>query len=615
MIEESMPQPKTEDNKETEGLHSLLSNFEDQKSVEEKFSILEEISKMETIDNKTLDFIKEFSNNLVTENEKIWDSENSEYADDFESRMDDDDSIMRPFVNYFIEISERTKGTEYQKRGEEVLMSLLKNWNDFEADYFYKLSSDYQDIEETKGCLVGEEYLAMHSEFGIDENMDDFPEDIKASVSANYLFIKTKNKAIELLGDIGARKSIDFLLEEIVENKRSAHNKELATAFFKIDPEYTKQKLAELIKNSDEIIKLNAAMILYRVQSMELAEGNLAIDKTNNSVCSKFYEIIEQTKLNKEELENLFKNGKNISEEEIDKIADNLINKAVQILVDFSDKAGEDSYILEELENYKADLILTASVYKAIDKKEGIKFEDLEGVAFEKKTADNLSEGEIKQMMEIYGKNYEFNPKFQEAILDNFENILKDLKDKTTVYLFKKDDKIVAFNRFDAVSDSRKYFGSFNVDSVISGSSVGSALMKNSLDKESQENEIEADCIPETPISAHYIGGNCGFVARKINVDYKDTGVALFNIERKEGNKKYHYFNYSDKEIIEEYNSGNSNNQYKLDSNQFILKFEPKSKELIEATEKLMNSENYVMSNYFFSEDGKEVYCAFERTS
>lgn len=620
MIREDILQPKAEkslgDNKETESSHSLLGDFEDQKIVEEKFSILEKVSE-EKINNETLDFIEAFSNNLIAENKKIWDNENWEYADDFENRGDDEDSIMRPFVNYFIEILKKTKETEYQKRGEEVLMNLLKKWNDFEIDCFNKLDNEldnHQSVRQTKENLAREEYLVMHSEFGIDENIDDFPEDIKALISANCVFIKTKNKAIELLGDLGTRKSIDFLVEEIIENKKSVHNKELATAFFKIDPEYTRQKLVELMKNNDEIVKVNAIMILYRLQFGKLTEEeNLAIDKKDDFVCDKFHEIIEQTRLNKEELENLFKDKKDISDEEVDKITQNLIDKAGQILVDFMNSEGADkNEMIKKLKNYKADLILTASVYKGIDKKGNVKFEDLEGVAFEKKMVDNLSEKEIKQMMEIYRKNYDFNPKFQEAILDNFENILKDLKDKTIVYLFKKDNEIIAFDRFDAISDNRKYFGSFNVNSVISGSSVGSALMKNSLDEESQENEIEADCIPETSISARYIGGNCGFVVKGINSNYKKTGVTLFNIERKEGNKKYHYFGYSDKEIIKEYNSENLDNQFSFDSDRFIMKFKPKSKELIDATEKLIEK-NYVMSNYVFGENGKEVYCAFER--
>ncbi|MCK5476181.1 MAG: hypothetical protein KAI71_06410 [Candidatus Pacebacteria bacterium] len=335
-----------------------------------------------------------------------------------------------------------------------------------------------------------------------------------------------------------------------------------------------------------------------------------------DAIFAKYVEIISLTEKSKEELENLFKNRKGISDEEIRKITQNLISKAGQMLVDFSDKIGkgekiDECDILKELEKYKADLILTASVYKGINK-ENVNFEDLEEVELEKKNANDLSDEEIEQIKDIYARNYKYNLKFQKAILDNFDNILKESGNKTEIYFYKDNNKVVAFNRFDVMNEGKKYFGSFNVDPVLSSSSIGSSLMKTSLEKEAENNEIEADCIPETLISSRYIGGGCGFVVKKINTDYKNTEVALFNIEKKKENKKYHYFNCSDKEIIKEYNSKNSDNQYNSYPERFILRFGPKSKELINITEKLIK-ENYVISNYVFSKNCKEVYCAFEK--
>lgn len=337
-----------------------------------------------------------------------------------------------------------------------------------------------------------------------------------------------------------------------------------------------------------------------------------------DAVFAKYAEIINLIQKNKEDLEALLRNKKGISDEEKEKITRNLISKANQVLVDFSGKIDSGGKInkddiLEELKDVKENMILTASVYKGINKNNEIKFEDLEGVTFEKKTATDLSDMEISQMMKIYSKNYEYNPKFQKAILENFENILKNLKEKTILYLFKEDNEVVAFNRFDEMGDGRKYFGSFNVKPIMGGSEIGKALMRISLEKEAEENEIEADCIPETKISSLYISGNCGFVVKKINPDYKKTGVALFNIERKKENKKYRYGNYSDEEIISEYAKNNPENKYSANSDRFILKFDPKSRDLVSISEKLMNEQKYVISNYIFSKDGKEAYCAFEK--
>jgi len=597
--------------KEEENPNVLIDDFEKEKSVEKKLAILERILELGVIDSKILDFIDKFSNNLIEENKNIF-KEDGDYANYFEDESGNDDSVMRPFVSCFIEVLEKTKGTKYQLKGEKIARNLLKNWNDFEIDYFYYLIRDFNDWNDKKQAeeaLIETEYEILHSEFGFDENIDGFDEQIKKAENFNTDFLYNKTKLINLIGDAGTKESIDFLLEEIVRGRRSTHNNEVANALLKIDPEYAKQKLIELAGDSDEIIKVNSIMILYRIQFDEL-------NKNSEAVLNKFHEIIEQTKINEERLEEFFKNKKEISDIEIDNIVQNLISKAGQMLVDFSKKINDNNEmnnedLMRELENYKSDLILTASVYKGINK-ENINFEDLKGVEFEKKNATNLSDEDIDQMKNIYARNYEYSPKFQKAILDNFDNILKELGDKIEIYFYKDNGKIVAFNRFDAMKEGRKYFGSFNVDPILSSSSIGSSLMKASLEKEAENNEIEADCIPETLISSKYIGGGCGFVVRKINSNYKNTGVALFNIERKENNKKYHYFNYRDKKIIEEHNSKNPNNQFSPDANRFILKFDPKSKELIDATEKLIEKD-FVMSNYVFSKDCKEAYCAFEK--
>jgi len=82
----------------------LINNFENQKSIKEKLNILESLSKIEP-DKETLDFIERFSEDLVAQRKKIW-NEDEKYADEFESVGDSDDTIIRPFVSYFIEMLE-----------------------------------------------------------------------------------------------------------------------------------------------------------------------------------------------------------------------------------------------------------------------------------------------------------------------------------------------------------------------------------------------------------------------------------------------------------------------------------------------------------------------------
>lgn len=599
----------------------LIDNFKKEKSAQEKLNILESLSK-EEISDEILNFIENFSKDLIVQKEKIWE-EDGEFADEFESSGDDDDTVIRPLVSRCIEILRKTKGTEYQSRGEKVLMNLLKNWNDFETDYFYDYlgeSEGWKNKEQVKKSLTENEFIAMHKESGFDEKMDGFPEDIKSWESINVIFIKIKNRAIESLGEIGTRKSVDFLLDEFVSDRRSAHNKELASALDKINPEYAKEKLIELAKSDDEIVKVNAIMILYRLQFGRLEENKYpAMDSASELVCRKFYEIVNQAKLNKEEIKRLFKNEKNVSDEEIDKISKNLINKAGQMLVDFSDKIKEGANpnrkeILADLEDYKADLILTTSVYKGIDKEDGIKFEDLEGVSFEVKTADEVLKDDeaLKQMLDIYAKNYAHRPAFQKELLGKFMEVLSEQGENTRLYVYRKDNKIIAFNRFDQISPGIKKFGSFNVSKIAQDSSVGRSLFKTSMKKEAPGNELTATCDVFSPASIMYIeDGKFAAVEALPDLD-KETKEPAFLIKRGK-ESKYKYQEKSIEEIMGEYDENFSGNRYSAGQSAIIMKFKPKSGEIWKTSLELINKEGYALTRYFCSKGRKDAYLVFEK--
>lgn len=421
-------------------------------------------------------------------------------------------------------------------------------------------------------------------------------------------------------------------MREYVESKLGIDLKEIPLRYQVYLLEFLSNKPEEEVGNiekflgqaKDQDAKINRIKSFLSLESGEelgkdiLNIGEKLDPESADAIFAKYSEIASQTEKSREDLEDMFKERKNISDEEKEKIVQDLINKSSRILIDFSkeiDQGGniEKDKVLKELDGYKADMILTASVYKGIDKNNDVSFEDLKGVSFEQKNADNFSEPEISEMIEIYKKNYEGKPKLQAKIVEDFKNILESKNGNTEIYLFKKDGKIVAFNRFDQKEEGKKYFGSYNVSPALRGSEIGASLLQASLDKEAQDNEIEADCIPDTLISARYIGGKCGFVVRKLDTNYKGTGVPLFNIEKKDENKKYHYFNYSDEQVVDEYSRDNPDNKYSEDSIRFILKFDPKANDFIKTADKLINNSRYVISNYVFGKDGKEVYCAFEK--
>lgn len=340
-----------------------------------------------------------------------------------------------------------------------------------------------------------------------------------------------------------------------------------------------------------------------------------------DAVFAKYAEIIETAEKSRMNLENLFKNKKEISDEDIGKIVQNLLDKGNNFLVSFSEriKKGKNTdkeSILKELENYKTDLILTACAYKGISKKEDVNFEDFKGVTFEQKTAEQiLSEekiNDLNQMLEIYAKNYEHRPKFRDELLRNFKEKLEKQKDQTRLYIYKKDGTVIAFNRFDDLENGRKYFGSFNVDPAVQDSSVGKGLFKASIEKEAAGGDIEATCDVFSPASIMYIETG-KFAAIEVMPEFdKETKTPAFRI-KKEKDIRYEYQGKSADEIIGEYKKDFSGNRYEEGQKNIILKFIPNSQELLDSAEKLINEKGYALTRYFCGEDKKDAYCVFEK--
>ena len=314
----------------------------------------------------------------------------------------------------------------------------------------------------------------------------------------------------------------------------------------------------------------------------------------------KFNEIINQIKKDKNELEGLFKNRKNITDKEIEKIAQNLLSKGVKILIDFSDKIEggekiEEHDILEELKKYKTDLILTASVFGGIDKKDGVTFEDLRGVTFENVTSDQIVSNEefkkdivklykdnefvdvskksfdrivgsysvskqdlesaehIFQMMEIYSKNYEDRPVFRKKLLEEFLEALVKNDESINFYMYKKDEEVVAFSRFDQMKDGEILATSLKVRGILCNSSIGKVFSDKCIEKEFRKGDIIASCDAFTPTaSVHIEDGK--FVANKIMKDYnkeneENSNVPAFIIKKERG-KEYDSQNLSREDIL-----------------------------------------------------------------
>jgi len=337
-------------------------------------------------------------------------------------------------------------------------------------------------------------------------------------------------------------------------------------------------------------------------------------------IFEKCAEIVDQIEKSKEEIAEMFNEDKDVTDEEIRKINENLLERANKLITHFSDefqtsdnREDLELNILHELERHRKDMILMASVYRTLKKegREDVKVEDIKDVSFEIITAAEISTQKdfVAQMKDIYKANYASRPAFRDKLVEKFTNTLETQGDKTKFYIYAKGGRIIAFNRFDQRGEGRKYFGSFNVDLNVQNSCIGDALFKASIDKESKENEIEATCDIFSVATIMYVEKG-HFVATEFIPASENMEEPIFHIEKGDAYRT----EYQDKkqgEIISEYEERQKNNIN--GENPIILKLDAEMEKIAEVSKELLGEKKYLLSRYFCSEDRKQVYCVFEK--
>lgn len=378
------------------------------------------------------------------------------------------------------------------------------------------------------------------------------------------------------------------------------------------------------------------------------------------SVFRKYQEIIDlKNEIELEVLDLLEEQSQDFDSGIVSDITFNIIRKANSFVRKFSglkkdtsDEAG--AKVLQELDTYQTDLVLTASIFKEAQRMDEIDLEMLAGVEFKQISPNQLIEAanvlttirnnksniknkegvpslpasllkseilknkegqellrQLEDMLEMYARNYKENPVLQEKLVNGFLDKLKE--GDTSVYMCQKDGKVISFLRFDDLGNNKKYFGSFNVTPEGAGSTIGTAMMEIALEKEAEvSKEIEADCEPDKMISSTYIDKR-GFIVREVRPNYGNAGITAFNIIRRLDNEDFYYKDYEQEDLISEYEKEFAGKDIVEDKARLILKFEAGAQELLDTSEEMVNEKGYVITRYFFSKDKKHVYCAFEK--
>jgi hypothetical protein len=336
----------------------------------------------------------------------------------------------------------------------------------------------------------------------------------------------------------------------------------------------------------------------------------------SEKVFEKYANITDQIENSKELIASMLKQ-QNADDDEIRSINSNLIVKANRMIADFAQELDKNTKednikekLLRKLDRYQEDLMLTASVYKTLKKESGrdIRIEDIKDIQLQTKNATEIKDEELQQMLDIYGKNYDNRPEFKNQLLEIFKNKIKENRQDTVLYVIKKGNQIIAFNRFDRNPDETKYFGSFNVDPNMQDSSIGTALFEESLRIESGDSKpIKATCDAFSTATIMYIEKG-GFVVTDIIPEPgNETGEKIFQIEKSDVIESK-YKEIPQKEIIR------MQEDEEQKENSIILKLGKNPKEISNAVEDLINNKKYLLTRYFCDKERTNVYCVLEKS-
>ncbi len=223
---------------------------------------------------------------------------------------------------------------------------------------------------------------------------------------------------------------------------------------------------------------------------------------------------------------------------------------------------------------------------------------------------------QIGDMLDTYFDNFFDYPKLQKILLESFvDKLLHSTNTKVYRYVEKEDkrEKTLAFLRIDHISQKRKYLGSFNVASFnvvdnMQGLNLGLSLLDKVLNGFEEDVIVEADAIPQTAITGHYIN-RYHFIVDSITQNYKDTGVDLFHITRESKNKNYYFQNkLSNEELQKEIIK--STEQIDENTNHFIIKL---TKDNITQQTKQFLTQGFVLTKYDIDRNTGDIYCGFEK--
>lgn len=287
------------------------------------------------------------------------------------------------------------------------------------------------------------------------------------------------------------------------------------------NPDAVNEILETFLANSEDTRYAEAILKLGEQFDADVVRG----------VVTKYAEIVEASERMREYITSAFKNRENVSEEAVTDAIRHLLHKANELLARFASQPGHDTEkILAQLENAKSEIFLFASAFKAASTEGHLEFSDVRDAALMEKDSSELTEEERAAMLRIFEENRpQYSPELLKETMTEFQGAIGVAGSE--VYLLKNKKELVAFMRFDQLENGNLYAGSLNVRPEARGSTIGSAMLKVTLDEKSKSHDIEAVAYEKNPMLKHYTR-EFGFEITGEIPNYHNTGALFFKLKR-----------------------------------------------------------------------------------
>jgi hypothetical protein len=320
-------------------------------------------------------------------------------------------------------------------------------------------------------------------------------------------------------------------------------------------------------------------------------------------IFDKYAEFISQL----DKVESVLKESysKEADSDEVLKIKDSILRKGKDLLVHFSDmilegKSLSAEDVIHHLEKIEVEAMTFFLAFKTLkEEKQLPPLEEIRGISFEEKPADELSMEDRESIKKMYSENYKDNPEFLKVLIQVFEK--RVARSDTWFYTLEYGNKLRASVGFTPIEGKDAiYLHSVNVENALQGISIGNTMMEKAIDEEASHSVIEADCAAYEKIGAKYI--EIGFIATS---QYSYEGFPAMSIvrdEKKNGEYWGKQMKGKESEILEMISKGS------LPENILVESADTQK----DISMKVL-SEGYVMTRYFMDESTKKWYAIFEK--